>query len=184
MGKSRSGREPPRPEYWRDIPGYEGKYQASTEGRIRRLHKDGSKQVLKQFVNGSNGKQRTVNLYKDDGQAGPANVLRLVALTWYPEQARDSCAVHRNGLHSDNSVYNIMFLDKVELGKRFGDVRRKAVCMLDRSGEVLEIFPSVTAASLATGLARVTIVRHCRHLGTRPLPDGITFAWDRLEATT
>ena len=171
---------PDPPEAWRDIPGYGGKYQASTEGRIRRVYADGSKLVLKQYErNGTNGKQHTVNLYDLDGKQRPSTVLRLVALTWMPEQARTGAVVHRNGLHSDNSVRNIAILTPRELGMRFGGVRRKAVCMLSRDGSVLEIFRSVTAASLATGLARETIVRHCKRLGTRPLPDGISFIWDR-----
>ena len=171
---------PRPPERWRDIPGYEGKYQASTEGRIRRIYADGSKLVLKQYErNGTNGKQHTVNLYSLDGKQRPSTVLRLVALTWMPEQARTGAVVHRNGLHSDNSVRNIAILTPKELGTRFGGVRRKAVCMVDQHGKVLEIYPSVTAASLDVKVARDTIVRHCEKKGTRPLPNGISFIWDR-----
>ena len=173
-------RMPKVPEAWRDIPGYGGKYQASTEGRIRRVYDDGSKLVLKQYErNGTNGKQHTVNLYGPDGKQKPSTVLRLVALTWMSERAKEGNVVHRNGLHSDNSVWNIAILTQKELGMRFGSARRKAVCMVSRDGEVLEIFHSVTAASLATGFARETIVRHCNQLDTRPLPDGISFTWDR-----
>ena len=171
---------PKVPEAWRDIPGYGGKYQASTEGRIRRVYDDGSKLVLKQYeMGGANGKQHTVNLYGPDGKQKPSTVLRLVALTWMPQRAKEGNVVHRNGLHSDNSIRNVIILPPEEVGRRFGGIRRKAVCMVSRDGMVLEFFKSVTAASLATGIARETIVRHCKRLGTRPLPNGISFAWDR-----
>ena len=180
MGKARVIPEPPRAEHWRDIPGYSGKYQASTEGRIRRVYANGRKLVLKAYErNGTNGKQHTVNLYRLDGKQVPSTVLRLVALTWMPERAKTGSVVHRNGLHSDNSIRNIAILTPEEVGRRFGGVRRKAVCMVNREGAVLEIYQSVTAASKATGIARDTIVRHCNRLGTRPLPDGISFTWDR-----
>ena len=181
MGKRNYAPKVPRPpEQWRDIPGYDGKYQASTEGRIRRVYEDGSNLVMKQYErNGTNGKQHTVNLYDLNGKQKPSSVLRLIALTFMPDQARTGAVVHRNGLHSDNSLRNITIMPLKELGTRFGGVRRKAVCMVDRHGKVLEIYPSVTAASLDIKIARQTIVRHCEGLGTRPLPNGISFIWDR-----
>ena len=80
-------------EVWKDIPGHEGEYQASTLGRIRSvdimkirssklgkridfLHKG---RVLKQWC--GPGDYLTVTLY-EDGIAGDYFVHRLVAMTF------------------------------------------------------------------------------------------------------
>jgi hypothetical protein len=34
-------------EYWRSIPGYEGRYEISTCGRVRRLYEKGAIRIMK-----------------------------------------------------------------------------------------------------------------------------------------
>lgn len=170
---------PKRPEEWRDIPGYEGIYQASSEGRIRRLYKTREPRVLKQYQNENMGhRQYIVNLY---GPGGPRQmtVLRLVAMAWFPRRVEGRCVVHRNGLHSDNRPTNVLIMDDAGLGARYGRMaRRKGVCRVDAAGEIVEVYASMAAASAATGLACQTIRRHCEGQKVKPRPDGTTFRWD------
>lgn len=62
-------------EEWNDIPGYEGRYQASTLGNIKSLNfnKTGKEKLLKPIINNSqyyniklskNGKVKTIQLHK------------------------------------------------------------------------------------------------------------------------
>ena len=172
---------PKRPEEWRDIPGYEGIYQASSEGRIRRLYKTREPRVLEPYQNerlGQRRKQSIVNLYGPDGPR-QMTVLRLVAMAWFPGRAEGKSVVHRNGLHSDNRPTNVLILDNADLGARFGRMgRRKGVCMLDAAGKIMEVYASVAAACAATGRAHQTIRRRCDGEILAPLPDGTTFRWD------
>lgn len=170
--------QPQPPEYWRDIPGY-NPYQASSEGRIRRVLPGGGYSEVKIVEGcGSTGKMHMANLFLG-GRKTQQSVLRLVALAFYPaERVAGAFAVHRNGLHSDNSARNVMLLTPSENGKRQGGSRRRTVCMADRSGAVIEFFPSIRAASAATGLDRKTIYRHCDRRRHRELPGGISFRWD------
>lgn len=168
---------PKRPEEWRDIPGYAGLYQASSEGRIRRLYKTRGPRVLKVYQR-LGRRQCIVNLYGPDGPR-QMTVLRLVAMAWFPGRAEGRCVVHRNGLHSDNRPTNVLIMDDTDLGARYGRMgRRKGVCKLDAAGEIVEIYASVDAASAATGRARQTIRRRCEGEIEMPLPDGTTFMWD------
>ena len=48
MSKRRYAAPEPTPrEYWREIPGFGGLYQASSEGRIRRMMPDGKHKQVK-----------------------------------------------------------------------------------------------------------------------------------------
>lgn len=167
-------------EVWRDIPGFGGRYQASSLGNIRHVFKTRKPRVLKVIENrGSSRNQCVVTVSYPDGRRRQLTVLRLVAMAFYPGKVEGKNVVHRNGLHHDNTPGNALILDDVAMGKRCGRrSRRKAVCMVDGTGEIVEAFASVTAASMATGMARQTIQRHCDRLGTRPLPDGMSFRWD------
>ena len=173
-------KEPDTPERWRDVPGYEGLYQASSDGKVRRWYPRSRKWRTVKIVTGRGygKKNHVVNLYKD-GQRSQSTVLRLVALAFYPERMRgDAVAVHRNGLHSDNSLRNLLIMNKRESGLVRPDGRRRAVMKLNRDGEAVAIYPSIAAACRGTGLAKQTIYRHCEHKPTRGLPDGVSFSWD------
>ena len=168
------------PEVWRDVPGYEGKYQVSSEGRVRRLLEDGRIQMKTPYAiaKGSHSAFR-IGLW-DGGKVKWFYVLRLVAMAFLPAKTLEGkYVVHRNGLHSDNSLYNIRVMSPDRCGTRHGGNLRKAVCMVNKDGDVLEIFPSVSAASIATRHRRETIANRCNQPGFKPLKDGISFTWDR-----
>ena len=171
-------KEKPAPEVWRDVPGYGGLYQASSEGRVRRRLEGGGWRMVK-IVDGRGygGRHQVVNLHVN-GHNYQTTVLRVVALAFRPDRMTgDAVAVHRNGLHSDNTLRNLVIMTNRENGLRRNISRRRAVCKIDRDGEPLELFASISAASRATGLATKTIYRHCNKKPTRALPDGVTFEW-------
>lgn len=83
-------------EVWRDIPGYEGLYQASTYGRIKNKK---SKKVLQ----GYKEKQGyiTVNLDK------PRRVHRMVAITFLPNPNNFPQVNHIDEDKTNNNVVNL-----------------------------------------------------------------------------
>lgn len=111
-------------EQWKDIPGYEGLYQASTQGRIRtcegkitssaRFEKRVWKQrILKQKLC-KNRKGRTdarVSLWKDRKEKTWL-VSRLVALTWCDGYADGLTVNHKNGNPLDNSAQNLEWMTR------------------------------------------------------------------------
>ena len=172
-------REPDAPERWRDVPGYEGLYQVSSNGRVRRWYARSRKWHTVKIVTGRGYGQKNcvVNLYKD-GQRTQSTVLRLVALAFCPERMQgDAVAVHRNGLHSDNSLRNLVIMTKRESGAIRPICRRRAVVKVDRDGQPIDLYPTIAAACRASGLAKKTIYRHCNRETTLPLPWGISYRW-------
>lgn len=167
-------------EVWRTIPGLGGKYQASSEGRIRRLYKMREPKVLKVIENrGSSKNQCVVNIYGQNRHRQQYTVLRLVAMAFYPGMTDGKNVIHRNGLHHDNTPENALIVDGAAMGRRCGSRgRRKAVCLVDGRGEIMEVFSSVTAASEATGISRETVRKHCNGGSVWLLSNGWRFRWD------
>ncbi len=95
-----------RVEIWRDIPDYYGIYQASNEGRIRRIMVDGTPvKILKQFGHPRGYYQVTLS---KGGEKKKMLVHRLVAAAWLGESEED-CAVvnHKDGIKRHNGWENL-----------------------------------------------------------------------------
>lgn len=97
-------------EEWRDIPGYEGLYQASTAGRIRSLDRD-SEQGFRRGVVLSmrphpNGGHLQVGLSKQ-GRNTTFKVHRLVLATFVGPCPEGMEGCHNNGDVNDNSLENL-----------------------------------------------------------------------------
>lgn len=180
MGRRHAAPEPRRVERWRDVPGYDGKYQASTEGNIRRRLADGRTEPVSVYDNrGYRKNYFTVKLTRPDGRRQERPLLRVVAETWVPEQIQGRKVAHRNGLKSDNSVWNVVLMTKEAIMRRIGgQYGRKAVTHY-KNGEFVEVYPSIAAASRATGYCISTITKRCNGDLKMPCRDGSMFAWDR-----
>ena len=172
------------PERWRDIPGFGGIYQASTEGRSRRVwSKSGKTTILRPYTKShgknSNRSEPRLNLTLPDGRRKTRTVLKLVAETFYenPEGLR---AVHANGLHADASARNIAFLSDRELGKRFGgNAKRRPVAKITPDGHVIACYPSARAAARENYMSYQTVVDRCNRKVKKEFAlDGFSYRWD------
>lgn len=121
-------------EMWKDIPGYEGIYQASTCGSIRTC--DGKttftehhgvrhwKQRFLKFKLTTNKKGRTderVDLWKD-GKKKTWLVSRLIAMTWCEGYQEGLTVNHINGNPLDNRAENLEWVSLREnIKKGFED---------------------------------------------------------------
>lgn len=171
-------------EYWRPVPGYDGRYQASTEGRIRRVMADGSTQPVRIYDNrGLNKRYHTVKLTRPNGDRQERTVLRVIAETWYPDQlAGDVIVTHRNGMSSDNSAYNVAIMTRQDLTRlRTAGSMRRTVLHLGTQGELLEIYPSMVAAAKATGMSVSAVRQHCIGRNKQRKADGTTYQFEETD---
>ena len=94
-------------EVWKDIAGYEGYYQVSSLGRVRRI-KGGqgarAGKILKQFLRGRD--YLAVYLTKDS-KTITYSVHRLVAMAFIPNPVNKPQVNHKNGIKTDNQVENL-----------------------------------------------------------------------------
>ncbi len=157
-------------EEWKDIQGYEGKYQVSTLGRVKSLpkprttpggHKYMTKERLRHFS--VNRGYQMVDLY--DGVGAEVRLVhRLVAHAFIPNTERKPHVNHKDGDRGNNAVENLEWCTPSEnewhsyhvLGKkspraflgRFNERHpgSKQVIQEDMDGNIVAIFPSAREA--------------------------------------
>jgi hypothetical protein len=99
-------------EIWKDIPGYEGLYQASNLGRVKRLGYYPSngiyvdEKIRKQTTN--NRGYRTLSIYKNNIHKH-CQVHRLILLAFIGQPQRGMVCFHNNGIRDDNRLENLRY---------------------------------------------------------------------------
>lgn len=95
-------------EVWKDIPGYEGIYQASNLGRINSLH-FGRCKILKQVADSSNYKM--VFLWKNKKRK--IELVHRLILKSFKGNSELQCN-HINGIKHDNRIENLEWVTRSE----------------------------------------------------------------------
>lgn len=146
------------PNWWRDIPGYGGKYQVNRLGEIRRVFPSGSVRDMTPYKkSGAKHKKILRNrlFVKLTGENGSKEVavLKIVAGAWHGPTPSGMVPYHKNGIVTDNRAENIGFIDKQTLGRNTGHMaeKRRTVFKINTSGEVVEIYRSAREAAKAKG---------------------------------
>ena len=158
-------------EIWKDIVGYEGLYQVSNFGRIKRLKKItkwfsrnhwcsriDEEKILYQEKNTTG--YNTVKLHKN-GKAIKKNVHRIVAETFLQNKENKKTVNHKDGNKTNNNISNLEWAT-------YGENNQHAFTILGKKGAFLgkatsnsrkvmrldtkEIFRSVRAAAFSIGV--------------------------------
>lgn len=148
-------------EEWRDIKGYEGKYQVSNLGNVRSLdrvqvYSNGRVHTYKgqQLKLISDGKGY---LYVSLGKHNNKSVHRLVAETFLPNPDNLPEVNHKDENGENNCVDNLEWCSKsynINYGtrnQRCYEAFRKPVLQLSPSGEVIKEWDSISEANLFFG---------------------------------
>ena len=160
-------------EEWRDIEGFEGKYQVSNMGRVKSLNYNhtGKERILK--AGKSNIGYLQVDLCKD-GKGKSYKIHRLVAQAFIPNPENYNEINHVDENKENNRVENLEWCDrsyncnygtrnKKSAEKRRNDLKMsKPVVGINKvSGLILE-FPSAKEASRVTGVNQSSISACCK----------------------
>ncbi len=104
-------------EIWKDVIDYEGCYQVSNQGNLRRLEfVDRGKTILPmqcKFVYYSWGNYRQVSLIKN-GKGKSIPLHKLVAQCFCPNPCYKPFVNHKNGLRQDNRSENLEWVTASE----------------------------------------------------------------------
>lgn len=176
-------------EVWKDIPDYEGYYQVSNLGKIKRLprHKPTDKRKTHNNIRkprlAENGYFR-INLSKDNSVKW-FGIHRLVALAFIPNPDNLPVINHKDENKQNNRVDNLEWCthqynreygtarerqqktraanpnDKTAR-KLVGEKNSKAILQYSLSGKMIARYKSLSEASVATGVHISTIVRQCK----------------------
>lgn len=172
-------------EKWRDVPGYAGKYQASTEGNVRRVFESGKTRNLTAYHKKMSGSQRMVVKLTKDGKSKEEILIQVIAKTFLGPVPAGMVPYHKNGVQSDNYLNNIAYITRQELGKKTGArSKRKPVVKLDTSGQDVAFYRSARQAAKENFMSYQTIIDRCNGDVKRgPSPDGYEYAWDDSEVS-
>lgn len=137
-------------EEFRDIPGYEGLYEVSNLGRVRRNGK-----ILKLTKNAKG--YLMLNLCKN-GIVRKFLVHRLVALAFLPNPQNLPMINHKDEDKTNNTVSNLEWCT-VQYNNSYSQF--KPVLQFDKSGNFITEYPSVIEASRITRINRHDISQCC-----------------------
>ena len=150
-------------EYWKPIPGYEGLYEASTDGRIRTA--EGKKtsnaryaiRIWKQRILSQKSEARKSGGHRDfrvslwkDGKESTLLVSRLVALTWCDGYEEGLTVNHIDGNPENNASNNLEWVslkDNIVHGFRTGLYPQKRCTLTTKDGSTFR-FSSLAQASV------------------------------------
>lgn len=156
---------------WKEIPGYEGIYEASSSGEIRtsvgkttwssrfNCPRVWKQRILKQKIYQAKGRTRSdarVTLYKD-GKPKDFLVARLVAETFLGTPENKMTVNHKDGNSLNNDISNLEWItgkENSEHGNLIGkmDFCKKRLSLLNvESGEIFT-FKSMSDASKFLGM--------------------------------
>ena len=152
-------------ENWRDIPGYEGLYQASDQGRIRthpnKITSNARNEVRRWKTRvmkgrGDNcGTGKRVGLWKD-GEVKDYLFARIIGMVWVQGYSPNLTINHINGNRLDNRAENLEWVplaENIRHGFRTGlyDKCRKPVGLKSKTTAEVTRFNSMAEASRYLG---------------------------------
>jgi hypothetical protein len=155
----------------KDIPGYDGRYRISSEGKVYRH--DGAE--LRGNVN-SYG-YHVVSLMKQ-GKKTDCKVHRLVAIAFLPNPHGYECVNHIDGDKLNNDVSNLEWCTKGHNNRHARetlnlDFSEKPVCQMDENGNVIALWRNAGTAATIAGYSDLQIRQCCR--GTAQSANG--YSW-------
>lgn len=175
-------------EIWKDIKGFEGRYQVSNMGRVRSLDRD-IVTTYRGTVHTRHYKGRiliprkTSNGYAfitlaDSGINTNGQIHRLVAMAFVNGYKEGLIVNHKNENKSDNRAENLEWCDYTynnTYGEQFVhryDKRKMPCCRIDKAG-VITYYESLREAARKTGFTVQAVIRWCKQ--NRPNQEGDLF---------
>lgn len=151
-------------EIWKDILGYEGKYQVSNLGRVKSLnyHRTGKEKLFTPYKNRCG--YLLVNFRKNGKKTG-YSVHTLVYSTFNGPIPDGMQVNHINEVKTDNRLENLNLMTPQEncnwgtRNERIG----KMVAQFDKEGNLVDIFKTAREAENMLKIWGTTIIACCRH---------------------
>lgn len=163
----------------RDIPGYDGKYQANPIGQIIKLYGNGKMRLMRQYLHHN----KFVVKLSVDGVQKEVPAATAILLTFRGPCPDEMVPHHRNGIKSDNRLDNLEYIVRQELGEKTGHrSRSQSVFKISEGGEVVEVYRSAREAARHNHMSYQAVMDRCNGKVKKPFAlDGYTYVWEDLK---
>lgn len=164
---------------WREIKGYAYRYRIGDMGNVQRQLPDGTWRNLKPYKNKKNG-LLYVGLRDAVGHKINKAVVKLMDEYFFNNYAKRNhlCRTHKNGMTTDCSKYNIIFVAPSALNYR-NTYRNKPVVKIDANGNIVARYASLTEAANANYMSRESMSGRCNNKLKHPERlDGYTYRFE------
>lgn len=169
-------------KWWRNIPGYGGKYRASRAGDIQRVFPSGLVQDMTPYRKQSKVlRNRQFVKLTINGKSKEVAMLKIMAETWHDNKDKNFVPYHKDGIVTNNHADNIGFISRSELGKMTGHMsgKRKCVLKVDKDGNEVEVYRSAREAAKKNNMSYQTVLDRCHNRVKNPFAlDGFTYRFE------
>lgn len=171
-------------EQWKPIPGYEGYYQVSNEGRVKTLSRYNLKNQLlpERILKAPLDRGYPRVLFYKNKKRKHFSVHRLVAQAFIPNPEKKPQVNHINEDKTDNRVENLEWATSKENNnhgtrtERQAKTRRRLIKQLTQTGEVIKIWGGLRVASRSLGASPGLISQAAN--GQRPTAYGYKWCYE------
>lgn len=164
---------------WKDIPGYEGQYQASIFGYVRSINRKVEKKgklpsialvsgkIISPWIDGSTGYLK-VTLYTKDHLKRAEKLHRLIAKTFIPNPEGKETVNHKDENKFNNTVSNLEWMtneENLHYGTRIQKIKENQgmhIARIAPNNDVTYYF-TLHDAERKTGIARQSISYAVKH---------------------
>ena len=153
-------------EQWKEIVNFEGIYEVSSLGRVRRIHKDNRSSKYKVLSQDTLRRYKKVTLFKN-GIGYKKQVHRLVAEAFIPNPLNLEQVNHKDENPSNNNVDNLEWCSRI-YNVNYGTgidrqvtKRSKKVLQFDLDENIINEFNSTQEASRILGISQGLISNCC-----------------------
>jgi len=156
-------------EVWKNIVGYEGKYQVSSFGQVRSIDRiDASGKKRKgRLLKPCKDKDGYLYVGLSDGGVTIRRIHKLVAEAFIGSCPNGHQVNHKDENKTNNRIENLEYVtakQNINYGtgiKRRAEKRGSAVCQLSKSGDVIAKYRSLREAAKETGIDFRNIRKCC-----------------------
>lgn len=153
-------------EVWKNVKGYEGLYEVSTYGRVRRLTVRDNKPDFRILKKHYTNRSMCVTLFKH-GKGKVFTVGRLVAMAFIDNPLGLNTVHHKDGNHANNNIDNLEWctrgytLNHFDRNRKIAESKGRKVLCYDLDMNLLHEYPSTRAASRILNIKQTSIQRCC-----------------------
>ena len=176
-----------QPDWWADLPGYNGTVQVSRIGEVRRVWPDGTVSMYVAYMKHGetseriHRRRRFVKLRTPGGKVKEIGVHKAVWLAFNGHPPKGLCVYHLNGDVADNRLDNLGLIDRKKLGHMTGGTTNRwpRILKIDRDGEIVQIFQSAREAAAHEFMSSQAILDRCHGRVKNPYAlNGYTYQFD------